>query len=202
MKQHRDMPKRYYGYIRIKKPEHPHSVQGWILEHRYVMEQHIGRYLTTQEAVHHINGNRKDNRLENLRLMRFGDHSHLENFGRRRSKEVRLKISKSKIGKKRGPLSENQKRRISEQSKRLWREGRFANRPKISEETRMRLSQAHKGKHLVFSEEHRKKIGLRMNGNKHCVGREISEVTRQKIREAVSKAWTEGKYVNKGKRHD
>ena len=44
-------------------------------EHRLIVEQHIGRELRQNEVVHHINGNTKDNRIENLRIMTRSSHA-------------------------------------------------------------------------------------------------------------------------------
>lgn len=42
--------------------------------HRYIMEQKVGRSLSYDECVHHINGIRNDNRLENLVVLKKGKH--------------------------------------------------------------------------------------------------------------------------------
>jgi hypothetical protein len=56
------------GYVFVLDNEHPYNNSGYVLEHRIVMEKHIGRYLRAEETVHHINEDRSDNRLENLML--------------------------------------------------------------------------------------------------------------------------------------
>jgi hypothetical protein len=67
--------KRTDGYIRVYVPDHPNcSADGFVMKHILVVERNIGRYLTKDECVHHINRIRDDNRLENLKLMTKKEH--------------------------------------------------------------------------------------------------------------------------------
>lgn len=57
------------GYVMIHEPDHPNATShGYIREHRKAMSEHLGRPLTDEEVVHHIDGDKKNNEIDNLRL--------------------------------------------------------------------------------------------------------------------------------------
>ncbi|MCK9568673.1 HNH endonuclease [Candidatus Pacearchaeota archaeon] len=67
------------GYVVVLCPDHPRcDSRGYVLEHRFVMESVLCRYLDESEAVHHINGIIDDNRICNLCV--FKTHSEHEMY--------------------------------------------------------------------------------------------------------------------------
>jgi hypothetical protein len=57
------------GYIVEEAPNHPAcNIDGFVLQHRLVMESHLGRYLSSKEIVHHIDEDKTNNAIDNLML--------------------------------------------------------------------------------------------------------------------------------------
>lgn len=80
------------GYIQILKKGHPQADGcGYVYEHRLVMEKHLGRYLHSEEHIHHINGIKTDNRLENLMVLSPSEHMKLHHEQRKKENQKALK---------------------------------------------------------------------------------------------------------------
>ncbi len=110
------------GYVRVGLSKHENNgKKGYIKEHRLVMENHLGRKLKSNEVVHHINGKRDDNKIENLELFNQGKHISLHHKGKKVSDLTRKKLSKAHKGKK---LTKEHRRKISEGYKRKYGNGK------------------------------------------------------------------------------
>ena len=75
------------GYFQVLSPSHPFAdSRGYVQEHRLNVEKKIGRYLTPEEVVHHIDFNRGNNNIDNLMLFESDKahqkfHTKIRQFG-------------------------------------------------------------------------------------------------------------------------
>lgn len=79
------------GYVMVYAPSHPcvHK-DGYVPEHRLVMEKHLGRILERKEAVHHRNEIKDDNRIENLELCESNGKHFVEHHLKERDENGRF----------------------------------------------------------------------------------------------------------------
>ena len=95
--------KKQSGYMLIYRPEHPRADRyGRVFEHIVVWENFNNTKVPDGHIIHHINGIKDDNRIENLRLMTISEHSIFHNSQRKISEETKLRISKANKGKTAG----------------------------------------------------------------------------------------------------
>lgn len=83
------------GYLRcFTGGNHPNANKGFVLAHRLRMEEHLGRFLTSEEVVHHINEIKTENRLWNLFLCSSEEHVRIHNRYRHNSLAKKSKIAR------------------------------------------------------------------------------------------------------------
>ena len=85
------------GYVQVLQPEnHRADTNGYVMEHIYVWEQKTGLPVPDNCVIHHLNGVKDDNRIENLCMMERGAHTIMHHTGTHLSEEARKKISDSR----------------------------------------------------------------------------------------------------------
>lgn len=87
-----------------------------VYEHRYIMEKHLGRELSSDEFVHHIDGDPKNNKLVNLQVIAPTKHTGIHHTGKTLSEEHKRRLLDANIGRCR-VFSEEHKRKMSEAAK-------------------------------------------------------------------------------------
>lgn len=84
------------GYRLVLCPEHPRAdTRGYVMEHILVWERETGLSVPLNCCIHHLNGDKTDNRIQNLCLMQHTAHTVFHHTGAKRSQETKDKISKA-----------------------------------------------------------------------------------------------------------
>ena len=85
------------GYNLVLMPDHRRAGKGgYVLEHILVFERECGIIIPDNCCIHHLNGIKDDNRIENLCMMTHSAHTVLHHKGSVRSEKTREKISERK----------------------------------------------------------------------------------------------------------
>lgn len=75
-------------------PDHPKAIKhGYVLLHRLIAENMIGRRLNNNEVVHHMDGNKKNNAESNLQVMQKNEHMSLHGHERRKADKTHGTLS-------------------------------------------------------------------------------------------------------------
>lgn len=86
-----------HGYRQILRPEHPRADKsGYVIEHIVIFEEETGISIPDHCCIHHLNGDKSDNRISNLCMMTHGGHTTFHHTGNKLSEETKNKIKQSK----------------------------------------------------------------------------------------------------------